>query len=159
MSQALLLFTASSKRWSSRNLLGEQCITAIVKMISKSKMTSKTSNLGANGKNPIFYTIFLMKLLKFWASYIMTVRSCSNSGSMCLSGSKKKWWKMSILKTGTTFIMRPKGKWRIQYWILTPATCKISPPTRSKYLWEFGKFWSLVFPSFASITATSTSVQ
>jgi len=73
MSKVLLLFTASSKRWSSRNLLGEQCITALVKMISKSKMTSKEQqecNLKtnqANGQNPNFCTKFLMEPLKFWS--------------------------------------------------------------------------------------------
>lgn len=51
----------------------EQCIIAFFKMISKSKMTSKEQqgcNPGANqanGKNPTFCMIFLMKPLKFWS--------------------------------------------------------------------------------------------
>lgn len=31
--------------------------------------------------------------------------------------------------------MRPRGEWRIQYIVLTPATCKISPPLETN-IWE-----------------------
>lgn len=71
----------------------------------------------------------------------------------------KKWWKMPILKTNNPIYNDTKGK--VENSVLNTDTCHLQNLSTAwnKYLWEFGKFWSLIFSSFASILLTGRAVQ
>lgn len=66
---------------------------------------------------------------------------------------------MPILKTNNPIYNDTKGK--VENSVFTTDTCHLQnlSTARNKYLWEFGKFWSLIFSSFASILLTGRAVQ
>lgn len=57
--------------------------------------------------------------------------------------------------------MRPGGKWRIQYLILTPATCKISPLLETNISESLETFGHSFFPPllpFCSLVRLSNNI-